>query len=153
MVLPPKTARVGRGQKERGDAIILSYQPPTILHTGIHVGWEMRGPLERTLRSNMGQARWLARDNLEINSMTISASGKKNPHAIAGDLRDMGSIPGSGRSPGGGHSNPLLYSCLENLMDRGSWQATAHRIANSWTRLKQLSTSNIKPGTVSQVAE
>ena len=74
----------------------------------------------------------------------------KNTLANAGDA---GLTPGSGRSPGGGNSNPLLYSCLENLMDRGSWQATAHRIANSWTRLKQLSTSNIKPGTVSQVAE
>ena len=44
----------------------------------------------------------------------------KNPPASAGDIRDMGSIPGSGRSPGGGHGNPLQYSCLENPMDRGS---------------------------------
>ena len=44
----------------------------------------------------------------------------KNPPASAGDIRDMGSIPGSGRSPGGGHGNPLQYSCLENSMDRGS---------------------------------
>ena len=41
----------------------------------------------------------------------------------AGDIRDMGSIPGSGRYPGGGHGNPLQYSCLENPMDRGAWQA------------------------------
>ena len=47
--------------------------------------------------------------------------------------------PGSGRSPGGGHSNPLQYSCLENLMDRGAWQATVHGVAQSQTRLKQLS--------------
>ena len=39
----------------------------------------------------------------------------------AGDIRDMGSIPGSGRYPGGGHGNPLQYSCLENPMDRGAW--------------------------------
>ena len=45
----------------------------------------------------------------------------------AGDARDMGSIPGLGRSPGGGHGNPLQYSCLENPMDRGAWQATVHR--------------------------
>ena len=44
----------------------------------------------------------------------------KNPSANAGDLRDMGSIPVSGRSPRGGHSNPLQYSCLENPMDRGA---------------------------------
>jgi len=52
----------------------------------------------------------------------------------------VGSIPGSGRSPGGGHGNPLQYSCLENPTDRGAWQATVHRVANSWTQLKQLST-------------
>ena len=45
----------------------------------------------------------------------------KNPPANAGDIRDAGLIPGSGRSPGGGHGNPLQYSCLENLMDRGAW--------------------------------
>ena len=44
----------------------------------------------------------------------------------AGDIRDMGLIPGSGRSPGGGNGNPLQYSCLENCMDRGVWQATVH---------------------------
>ena len=50
------------------------------------------------------------------------------------------SIPGSGRSPGGGHGNPLQYSCLENLMDRGAWRTTVHRVSKSWTRLKRLST-------------
>ena len=60
----------------------------------------------------------------------------KNPRANAGDIRDVGSIPGSGRSPGGGHGNLLQYSCLENSMDRGDWQATVHRVAQSWTRLK-----------------
>ena len=50
----------------------------------------------------------------------------KNPPASAGDVRDLGLIPGSGRSPGGGHGNPLQYSCLENPMDRGAWWATVH---------------------------
>ena len=50
-------------------------------------------------------------------------------------------IPGSGRSPGGGHGNPLQYSCLENPKDRGAWWVTVHRVAKSWTRLKQLSTA------------
>ena len=50
----------------------------------------------------------------------------KNPPANAGNVRDEGSIPGSGRSPGGGHSNPLQYSCLETSMDRGAWKATVH---------------------------
>ena len=57
----------------------------------------------------------------------------------AGDLGDMGSIPGSGRSLGGGHGNPLQYSCLENPMDRGAWWATAHRVAKSQPSLKWMS--------------
>ena len=50
----------------------------------------------------------------------------KNLPANAGDIRDTNSIPESGRFPGGGHGNPLQYSCLENLMDRRGWQATVH---------------------------
>ena len=60
----------------------------------------------------------------------------KNPPARAGDIRDVGSTPASGRSPGGGHGNPLQYSCLENLMDRGAWWAMVHGVAKSRTRLK-----------------
>ena len=52
----------------------------------------------------------------------------KNLPASAGAARDMGSILGLGRSPGGGHGNPLQYSCLQNPMDRGAWQATVHRV-------------------------
>ena len=64
----------------------------------------------------------------------------KDPPANVGDIRDVGSIPGLGRTPGGGgHGNPLQYSCLESSMDRGAWWATVHRIAKSWTQLKQLS--------------
>ena len=57
----------------------------------------------------------------------------KNVPASAGDIRDMGSIPGSGRSPGGGHGNPLQYSCLENPVDRGPWRAIVHGAAKSRT--------------------
>ena len=57
----------------------------------------------------------------------------KESTSTAGDARDMGSIPGSGRSPGGGHGNPLQYSYLENPMDRGAWQATVHGVAKSQT--------------------
>ena len=49
---------------------------------------------------------------------------------------DPSSTPGSGRSPGGGHGNPLQYSCLENPMDSGAWRATVYREAKSWTRLR-----------------
>ena len=60
----------------------------------------------------------------------------KNPPPDAGDVRVVGSIPGLGRSPTGEHGNPLQYSCLENLMERGAWQATVHRVAESQTQLK-----------------
>ena len=62
----------------------------------------------------------------------------KNPPANAGD---MGSIPGSGRSPGEGNGNPLQYSCLGNPMDRGAWWATVHGVTKSQTRLKQLNSN------------
>ena len=52
----------------------------------------------------------------------------KEPACNSGDTGDTGSIPGSGSSPGGGHSNPLQYSCLENPMDRGAWRATVHTL-------------------------
>ena len=64
----------------------------------------------------------------------------KNLPANAGDVTDVGLIPGLGRSPAGGHGNPLQCSCLENPMDRGAWWAAVHRIAKSVTQLKQLST-------------
>ena len=55
----------------------------------------------------------------------------KNPSVNAGDIRDVGSIPVLGRSPGEGNGNPLQYSCLENSMDKGAWQATTHGVAES----------------------
>ena len=57
----------------------------------------------------------------------------KKPPANAGDIREEGLMPGSGRSPSGGHANPLQYSCLENPMDRGAWWAMVHRIEKSQT--------------------
>ena len=59
----------------------------------------------------------------------------KNPSANAGDSRDMGSIPGSERSPEGGHGNPPQDSCLENPMDRGAWRATVNGVAKSGIQL------------------
>ena len=60
----------------------------------------------------------------------------KNLPVNAEDIRDKGSIPGLGRSPEGGHGNPLRYSCLENLMVRGPWRAMIHRVTKSGTQLK-----------------
>ena len=56
----------------------------------------------------------------------------KNLSANAGDAGDSGSIPGSGRFPGGGSGNPLQYSCLGNLMDREAWWATIHEVTKNW---------------------
>ena len=64
---------------------------------------------------------------------SLMASGKKKSTCNAGAIEDGGLLPGSGRSPGGGHGNPLQYSCLENPMDRGTWQATVHRAAETDT--------------------
>ena len=64
----------------------------------------------------------------------------ENPPASAGHIRDMGSVPELGRSSGGGHGNPLQYSCLENPTDRRDWRATVYRVAKSGTQLKPLST-------------
>ena len=60
----------------------------------------------------------------------------KNLPANAGDIRDTGLIPGLERFPGEGNGNPLQYSCLENLMDRGAWWATVHGVTKSRTCLK-----------------
>ena len=60
----------------------------------------------------------------------------KNPPAEARDIRHAGRIPGSGRSPRGGHGNPLQYSCLGNPMDRGAWRDSVHRVTKSATQLK-----------------
>ena len=57
----------------------------------------------------------------------------KNPPASSGDIGGVGPTPGSGRSPGGGNGNPLLYSCLENPRDGRAWQAIVHGVARSWT--------------------
>ena len=59
----------------------------------------------------------------------------KKSQANAGDARDTGSIPESGRSPGAGNGNPLQYSCLRNPMDRGAWQVTVHEVTKSPARM------------------
>ena len=72
--------------------------------------------------------------------MALVEKKKKKP-ANTGDkkTRNAGSIPGSGRSPRGGHGNPVRYSCLENPMDRGIWRVTVHRVTQSQTQRKLLS--------------
>ena len=74
----------------------------------------------------------------------------ENPPANAGEVSGVGSFPGSGRPPGGGHGNPLPYPCLENPVDRGVWRATVHRVAKSQIRLEQLSMHTPQAGSPGQ---
>ena len=76
----------------------------------------------------LGGRRGLGQDIFLEPAVTL---GVKNLPASTGDVKDTGSIPGSGGSPGGGHGNQLQYSCLENAMDRGAWWATVYRVAGS----------------------
>ena len=69
----------------------------------------------------------------------------KNKPVKSGDIRDVGSIPRSGRSPGGGNRNPHQFSCLENSIDRGAWQDTVHGVAKSQTQLWQKGFYRWKP--------
>ena len=75
-------------------------------------------------------------EDMEVSGASQVVLAIKNSPAKTRDLRDKGSIPELGRFPEGGHGNPLQYSCLENLMDRGAWWATFHRVAKSWAELK-----------------
>ena len=81
--------------------------------------------------------------NKKVSQVSLAV---KNLLASAGDIKEtqVGEIPGLGRSPGGGHSNPLQYSCLENPMDRGAWWDMAHGVAKTWTQLKHISMRNKK---------
>ena len=93
----------------------------------------------RTHTNDLISIRWA------LQYTTMVAQVVKNRLANAGDKRDSGSIPGSGRSPGGGNGNPLQHSCLENPMDRGAWWATVHGVAKSWTWLSDLAWMHAKP--------
>ena len=77
---------------------------------------------------------------MQVHACSQVALVVKSLPANAVDVRDMGLIPGSGRSPGGEHGNPFQHSCLENPMDKGAWQVTVYGVAKSQTRLKQLNT-------------
>ena len=73
--------------------------------------------------------------NLHIFNWLMGFAGGSKGKGSACSAGDLGSIPGSGRSPGEGNGNPLQSSCLENSRDRGAWWATVHRVPKSWTRL------------------
>ena len=72
-----------------------------------------------------------------MHGASLVAQLVKNLPANAGDARDVGSIPGLGRGPGGEHGNPLQYSCLENSTDGGAWWATVHGVAKNQIQLSE----------------
>ena len=103
-------------------------------------------PLPETVESLMSPEKKEIREKGgDVMGFPGGASGREPAcHAgevrtYVGDVRDAGSFSGSRRSSGGGHGNPLQYSCLENPMDWGAWQATVHGVAQNWTRRKWLS--------------
>ena len=93
-------------------------------------------PTSRASGRNTALLRPWLQPRLLTSGVSLVAEMVKNPPANAGDL---GSTPGSGRSPGGGHGNPLQNSCLENPMDRGAWRATVHGVTKSQTWLSDYS--------------
>ena len=78
---------------------------------------------------------FLRQDTTLKSWVSLVAQLVENPPANTGDTRDVELMPGSGRSPGEGNGNPLQYSCLGNLTDRGAWRATVHGVEKSQTRL------------------
>ena len=104
---------------------------PRIQETGVQsLGQE--DPLQKGMAAGWCTTRWHWASQVVL--------VVKNLPVNAGDIRDVGLIPGLGRSFGERHGNPLQYSCPENHVDRGAWQTSVHRVANSQTRLKQIST-------------
>ena len=73
-----------------------------------------------------------------LNNISLGFPGGLDGKESTRNVGDLGSITGLGRSPGGGHGKPLQYSCLENPMNTGAWQAAVHRIAKRWTQLQRV---------------
>ena len=125
-----------------------SLEPLLTQEAGSKVTWKVRlavfSPVAATWPAG---ASYLCPRSLILLMDTDVVLMVKNPPANAGDIRDSGLIPGSGRSPGGGHGIPLQYSGLGNSMDRGAWWVTVHGVAKSWTPLSDLaqSTNDMMP--------
>ena len=104
---------------------LLSYLAQLVLDVGVH-----EDQVNKEKQNHNGKNSGLPRNSVV-----------KNLPANAGASGDIGWIPQSERTPGGGNGNLLQYSCLGNSMDRGAWLSIAHRVAKGWTRVKQLNVS------------
>ena len=98
--------------------------------------YRSRGSFKYSGRHRVVATRSTPCHNLTPHRTSQVARVVENSPANAGDVRDVGSIPGWGRSPGGEHGNPFQYSCLGNPMDRGAWRATVHGVAQNRTQQK-----------------
>jgi len=101
-----------------------SLVPTTTLFTLVY--WESQGQMKFFMAASL--CNWFPR--------VASLVGQSVKNLPATQAEDLGSIPGSGRSPGEGNGYPLQYACLENPMDRGAWHSAVHGVAKSQTRLK-----------------
>ena len=101
--------------------------------------WTGRPGVLQSVGSQKAGHNWVTEPNWTNGNIQVALVVKNLP-AKPGNVKDSGSIPGSGRSPGEENGMPLQYSCLEHAMDRGAWWAIVHSFAKSWTRLKQLNT-------------
>ena len=116
---------------------------PAILETRIWpLGWE--DPLEKGMATHSSFLAWriahVVKRWTQLSLWASQVAPVVKNHLPVQEIWDGGSIPESGRSPAGGHGNPLQYSCLKNPIDKGAWWAAAHRVPKSQTRLKRLST-------------
>ena len=101
----------------------------SVLHIKIFMGW-----FEVTFPPLWGKVEWCF-VYTPPETLLLGFPGGSDSKESACNVGDLGSVSGLGRSPGGGHGNPLQYSCLENPMNRGAWWATVHGVTKSWTRL------------------
>ena len=90
-------------------------------------------PENKLTSEDLAEGFWLSKIVFHFSWGFPDGSGDKDSYLQCRDTGDVGLIPGSGKSPGGGSGNPLQYSCLQDLMDRGAWRATVHGVAKSQT--------------------
>ena len=133
------TAQGKEGKKKEGKEVVISKSHlksyPYSLSQYFST-YRNYNSVESNQNSNENQCTLKKTKGDRVVNMPLDGLSGKESACNAGDTGDVGLIPGLGRSLGEGNDNPLQYSCLENPMDRGAWWATVHRVAKSWTQLR-----------------